>query len=803
VRVSWKWLQEFVEIPITPEELRERLTMAGLEVEALEVIAADFQGVVVGRIARIQEHPHDPRLLLCVVDVGEDRLSIISGARNFKEGDTVPVALPGATLPGGRRIETSVIKGVQSQGMLCSEAELALGPDASGVLILPEVLALGRNLPEALDLEDVILEVAVTPNRGDCLSHLGIAREIAALLRKPLRLPRIGLKELGPSIETLTSVEVRNPELCPRYAARVILNVQISPSPFWLRRRLQTLGFRAINNVVDATNYCMLELGQPLHAFDFEKLGGRRIVVRTAEEGERIVTLDGVERTLAQGMLTIADATVPVAVAGVMGGLESEVTDFTRHLLLESAFFDPVSIRRTSKALGLSTEASYRFERWVDPEGCVRALDRVAALIADLAGGEVARGVVDRDLRARPPRTISLRLKRVEGILGTPVEPREVKGILRALGLKVRGRGGTLEVLVPTFRRDLEREIDLIEEVSRIWGFDRIPVSIPAIRPKPGAASSSLLKVERKAKRLMAAAGFYEAVNFSFTGEEVFDTLKLAPGDPLYQAVRIRNPLSGEGAVLRTSLLPGLLRNVALNESRRMRAARMIRLFEVGRTFHPEGERTLPKESLHLAAVAVGFREEPSWKGSREEVDFYDLKGVLEAIAREFGIMLTFQKEGSVPYFHPTRQAFVSFEGVSLGVIGQVRREVAQGFNLESLPFAFEIDLGLLASLGKEGRTFTPLPKFPAVVRDVALLVPEEAEALAIQRFIEEAGGELVEEVRIFDVYRGEGIPEGKKSLAFSIAFRAVDRTLTDEEVNTLHSQVLNRLQEELGATIR
>ncbi len=802
MRVSWKWLQEFVEIPITPEELRERLTMAGLEVEALEKITADFHRVVVGRIRRIQEHPQDPRLLLCDVDVGKDCLSIVCGAHNIKEGDTVPVALPGATLPGGRRIETSVIKGVQSQGMLCSEAELALGPDASGIMTLPGTLVLGQNLQKALDLEDVILEVAVTPNRGDCLSHLGIAREIAALLRKPLRLPRIRVKERGPSIETLTSVEILNPELCPRYAARVILNVQINPSPFWLRRRLQTLGFRAINNVVDATNYCMLELGQPLHAFDFEKLGGRKIVVRTAREGERIVTLDGVERTLAPGMLTIADATVPVAVAGVMGGLESEVTDFTRHLLLESAFFDPVSIRRTSKALGLSTEASYRFERWVDPEGCIRALDRVAALIADLAGGEVARGVVDQDLRAMPPRTIPLRLKRVEGILGTPVEPREVRRILRALGLRVRGRGRTLEVLVPTFRRDLEREIDLIEEISRIWGFDRIPVSIPAIRPKPAAASSSL-KVERKAKRLMAAAGFYEAVNFSFTGEEVFDTLKLVPEDPLRQAVRIRNPLSGEGAVLRTSLLPGLLRNVALDESRRMRATRMTRLFEVGRTFHPEGERTLPKEGLHLAAVAVGFREEPSWKGSKEQVDFYDLKGVLEAIAREFGITLMFQKGEPVPYFHPTRQAFVSFEGIPLGVIGQVRREVAQGFGLESLPFAFEIDLGLLASLGKEERTFTPLPKFPAVVRDVALLVPEEAEALAIQRFIEEAGGELVEEVKIFDVYRGEGIPEGKKSLAFSIAFRAVDRTLTDEEVNTLHSQVLNRLREELGATIR
>lgn len=802
MKLSWNWLKELVEVPASPEEVAERLTMAGLEVEALERVGSDLQGIVVGQILRLDPHPETERLSLLEVDVESERLPIISGAANIKVGDRVPVALPGSSLPDGRRIEVAEIKGVTSYGMLCSEAELKLGEDQSGIMILPEDLSIGRPLAEALELQDVVLEVAVTPNRGDCLSHLGIAREIAALFGRKLHLPRITVKEKGPPVETLASVEILDPDLCPRYAARIVLDVAIKRSPFWLRRRLSLLGLRPINNVVDATNYVMLERGQPLHAFDYEQLRGRRIVVRRARVGERIVTLDGVERILSEGMLVIADQEAPVAIAGVMGGGESEVKGVTQAVLLESAYFDPLSVRRTAKALGLSTEASFRFERGVDPGGIVKALDRVTQLIAVLSGGKVAQGAIlsgAKDLLKAAPRRISLRVSRLNALLGVDIPREEAASILRRLGLKLQSRGQDVVLAsVPSFRGDLEREIDLIEEVARIWGFERIPIALPKGRLKPSPLLPTL-RAERKAKRIMVSEGYWEAVTFSFTRGEAFDTLRLGQDDPLRKAVKLLNPISEEGSYLRTSLLPGLLRSLALNESRGVRRAK---LFEIGRTFHPKGEGVLPEERLRLAALAYGLREEPSWKGGKEGVDFYDLKGTLEALAQGFGVSFTFEA-GAVPYLHPSRQATVHGDGMFLGVIGQIHRETAEGFGLTALPYGFEIDLDALIRLERAGRRFIPLPRFPAAQRDVAVLVREEEEAGRIQRLISSWGEELVEKVVVFDVYRGEGIPEGYKSLAFSISYRSPQRTLTDEEVNAVHGQILRRLQEELGATIR
>ena len=541
MKLSWNWLREFIEVPASPEEVAERLTMSGLEVEALERVGSNLDGIVVGRILRIDPHPEAERLTFCLVDIGSERLPIVCGATNIQPGDHVPVALPGSSLPDGRRVEAVEIKGVMSYGMLCSERELQLGEDQSGILILPEDLSVGRPLASALELQDTVLEVAVTPNRGDCLSHLGVAREIAALFGGKPRPPRIKVKEEGPPIETLASVEVLDPDLCPRYAARVVLDTSIEPSPFWLRRRLSFLGIRPINNVVDATNSVMLELGQPLHAFDYERLRGRRIVVRRAKAGERIVTLDGLTRALSEQMLVIADAQVPVAIAGVMGGGESEVRGETRAVLLESACFDPLSVRRTAKALGLSTEASFRFERGIDPDGVVKALDRGAQLIAELSGGKVAQGAIlsGKDLRQAPPRTIPLCLSRLNALLGVDVPKKEAASILRRLGLRLKsqGRDGFL-ASVPSFRWDLEREIDLIEEVARIWGFERIPIALPKGRLKPSPLPPAF-RAERKAKRIMASEGYNEAVTFSFTRGEAFDTLRLGQDDPLREAVKL------------------------------------------------------------------------------------------------------------------------------------------------------------------------------------------------------------------------------------------------------------------------
>jgi len=538
----------------------------------------------------------------------------------------------------------------------------------------------------------------------------------------------------------------------------------------------------------------MLELGQPLHAFDYERLRERRIVVRRAQAGEQVVTLDGVKRVLSPEMLVIADASSPVAIAGVMGGAGSEVGPETKTILLESACFNPVSVRRASKALDLTTEASYRFERGIDLEAVIIALDRVTGFIAKLSGGLIVRGALDTGFRQAELRTIQFRLSRAEAILGTKLEKKEVIGILCRLGLGVRSRGrDLLEVSPVSFRRDLEREIDLIEEVARVRGFGMIPLAFPGGKLKPSSPLPSF-KAERRAKRIISALGFYEVVNFSFIGREVFEALRLPEQDPLRRAVKLLNPLSEGETCLRTLLLPSLLRSLAFNESH---GAKRALLFEVGRTYYPTADGSLPEERLKLAAVAAGLREEFYWKGGKEEVDFYDMKGTLEALAQSFGILLSFQAGEPVPYLNPARQSQVFAGGVFLGAVGQLHRVTAEQFSLSSLPYCFEIDLGTLARLERPERRFVPLPKFPAVVRDVALLVPEETQAQEIQRTITKTCGELVEAVRVFDVYRGARIPPGLKSLAFSISYRSSHRTLTDDEVNALHWQVLERLREQ------
>jgi phenylalanyl-tRNA synthetase beta chain len=799
MKVSFNWLRELVEIVLPPAELADRLTMAGIEVEGVEEIRPAFTRMVVGRIQAIDPPPRGEKVSLCRVDVGTAVVPILCGAPNIAVGARVPVALPGAELPDGRQIQEVRIGGERSVGMLCSEKELGLGEDSTGLLVLDETATPGLDLAQALRLHDHILEVAVTANRGDCLSHWGMAREVAALTGGTLRLKAVRPREGTTSIRDLTAVTVKAADLCPRYAARVIQGVRIGPSPFWVRRRLVLSGLRPVNNVVDATNYVLLEMGQPLHAFDHTRLERGRIVVRRAVKGERIVTLDGQERALEPGMLVIADARSPVAIAGVMGGLATEVTGTTRDLLLESALFQPVSVRRTAKALGLSSESSYRFERGVDPQGVDRALDRVAALIVGLAGGRVARGRIDVQAARQKRMSLRVRVERVRQVLGSAVALPEVGRVLKRIQCRVKAQGSrVLAVIPPSHRLDLTREIDLVEEVARLRGFDQIPASRP-VGKVPPAGVSAFWGIERQMRRLLTAWGFQETVNFSFTGEELLDKLRLPADDPRRSALRIRNPLGGE-AVLRSFLLPSLLENLVLNESR---GSREEKFFEIARVFRPQAGAALPVEVRTVALVSAGDRL-PAWWGTKgERVDFYDLRGIVEALAKMVGVSLAFRAGADIPYLHPGQQAEVVLGGDAVGSIGALHPEVVRNFDLRTVPVAMEIDLDRLdRDRNPQGR-YSPLPRYPAVFRDMAVVVPERMRAAEVEGAIRRAGGALVEAVRPFDVYRGEPVPEGKKSLAFSIQYRAVDRTLTDEEVATIHGKILEAVERDLGGVLR
>ncbi len=800
MKVSVNWLSDLVKMDLSPEELADRLTMAGLEVEGCTPIGKEFDGILVGKILSITPHLQSDKLSVCQVDVKTQVIPIVCGATNIGVSDSVPVALPGSFLPNNSRIEKAEIRGELSFGMMCSESELGLGEDVSGIMILPESSRPGEPIASELQLEDWILDISITPNRGDCLSILGIAREVAAILDVPLRPVGGKVHEGKTPIGELTSVQIEDEDLCARYAARVIREVSIAPSPLWIRRRLHTSGIRPISNVVDATNYVMMERGQPLHAFDFEKLKGRRIVVRRARKGETIVTLDGVKRELSPEMLIIGDAEEAVAIAGVMGGSTSEVGAETRNILLESAWFNPLSIRRTSKALGLQSQASYRFERRVDPEGTVRAIDRAAELILGSARGEAAAGVFDAYPRPYSAPVLSLRSRRANRILGTRLSKNRMVAIMKGLQFPtVLKEGEEIQVAVPSFRGDLAREIDLIEEIARIHGFDAISRALPRgiICPKGRSIS---LAIEESIRRLLCASGFFEVINFSFTRPEVFDRLRL-PGDhPLRRVVRLRNPLSEDASILRTFLLPSLLENLRWNENRSLRH---VRIFEIARTFHSSDSRVPPSERTEMTAIAVGQRTDPHWGEEKREVDFFFIKGIVEALGKILGLEWELGRIDS-SYLDLGKAARIEANGHRLGWIGQIHPEVVEGFDVEGVPFGFGLeDLELLSSLCRPERQYSSLPRFPAIIRDVALLVPSSLPSLKVEQLIRRTGGDLVDEIKLFDVYQGDKIPRGYRSLAFSIHYRAGDRTLTDEEVNGIHNNLLEVLKKDLGAEIR
>lgn len=791
MKVSVSWLKEFVDFSLSAEELASRLTDAGLEVENIISMGRDLDKVVVGEIKKISPHPHADKLSVCEVAVGSESLQIVCGATNVVEKAKVPVALIGATLPRGIKIIRSDLRGVDSWGMICSEKELGIGEDEEGIMILDPKLKVGNSLVSALNLEDYILDIAITPNRPDWLSIVGVAREVAALCRTRIKRREVSLHEDGKLAQNMVQVKIEDPQGCPRYAARVIEDVKIKESPFWLKKKLQSAGMRSINNMVDITNLVMLELGHPLHAFDYELFKQKKVVVRRAKDKEKFITLDQVERTLNQEVLLITDGMKPVAIGGIMGGLESEVSPLTRTILLESAYFDPRVIRRGRIFLGIATESSQRFERGADPNGVVKAIDRAGELLESLAGGKVLKGVVDNYPSPIHPVKIILRPQRVNKILSTNLESQQIKNMLCALDLSVK-ENHDLEVEAPTFRPDLAREIDLIEEIARIYGYDNIKTTLRA----GGDLVTKIHwedEISLRIKEFLVGRGFFELITNNLVDPDILN--KLNPDVP---AVTIRNPLSRDLSVLSTTLAYNLLSVVNQNKNH---LEKNLRIFELGKVFITAGEE-LPEERLHLGIAMSGSREPRYWDTKEAEVDPYDLKGILEGLFDCLSSSLELIPGRDI-LFEPDNCFHIKMEGEVIGLIGGVSKAILELFEIKDKVLWAEIDLEKVFSRVPRRKEFSALPKFPPVDRDIAVVVDDKLLSRKIADKIREAGGNMVEEVALFDVFSGQQIPAGKKSLAYAIRYRSPEKTLTDEEVDEIHQKVISELEKSYGAILR
>jgi len=795
MKVSIKWLRNYVDVDLSVDELADKLTMAGLEVDSVEKLDSGLDKVVVGKIVNIRQHPNADKLVLCDVDADAETLKVVCGAPNAREGMAAPLALVGAELPSGMEIRAARVRGETSYGMLCSEKELGFSEDAAGLMELSNQFNAGTPLAEALGLDDTVLDIDLTPNRPDCLSILGVAREVSVITGNPLRKPNIAITEGDREASSLTSVTILDPDLCPRYAARIICGVKVTPSPAWMQQRLEAVGLRGINNVVDVTNYVLMELGHPLHAFDYNLLAENRIVVRTARQGEEIVTIDEETRKLTDDMLVIADAEKPVAVAGVMGGFDSEVTETTTDVLLESAYFNPISIRKTSKALGMHTDASHRFERGMDIEGLITAIDRAAQLIQEIAGGEICKHIVDAYPVKFERQKIRLRPERVNFVLGTDVPRDKMKDILTGLEFEV---SDDWEVAVPTFRPDVTREIDLVEEIARIYGYDNIPFALPT-GDIPLAETNAKAVLREKAKTVMLDCGLTEAINYSFYSPKVFDLIKLPEDSAYRKAMRLKNPISEEQSIMRTTLIPSLLENVRWNINHQVAD---VKLFELSSTYHPQGEGELPCEREEIAGAISGSVGLGTWADPKREVDFFDIKGIVEVLLEELGILEYEVKPTEHSTLHPARNAECYVKGESVGILGEVHLDVLDNYEIQQRVYIFELDFDKLAKLADTKKYFKPISQYPSVSRDIAIIVSSDVTSEESARIIQTAGGELITSVKLFDVYTGKSIPKGKRSLAYSIEFQA-DRTLTDEEVDEIRLKIIGKLEKEIGAELR
>jgi phenylalanyl-tRNA synthetase beta chain len=801
VKILYSWLKEFVDTRLSAAQIQDALTMAGVEVSSCRFLGEGFDHVVVAKILEQRRHPNADKLSLCRVTDGLTEYPIVCGAKNMKAGDVVALARAGAKLPNGAEIKKAKIRGEISEGMLCSEMELGLSEEAAGILILPPESPVGAPLADALGLSDWLLDVEITPNRGDCLSVVGIAREVAAITGEKVVLPSVKLDENGPAISTLAAVTVTDAEHCPRYSARVITGVSIAPSPGRMQRRLSLCGIRPISNIVDITNYLLLELGQPMHAFDLDRLAGGRIDVRRSGVPRRFTTLDGSERDILPEMLLIWDGDGPVAVAGVMGGRNTEVLPTTRRVLFESAHFAPASIRRTSRRLGLSSESSYRFERGVDPGGTMYAADRAVSLLSRFASFEIARGAIDLGGGKDFSRAVTFRPARAGRIMGREYAEKECREVFARLDFPLGEdeEPGRWSVTVPSHRFDIEREIDLVEEVARLTGYDKIPVTYPESGAPDFSADDRFAKIVEDASEFLRVQGFTQAINLSFVAEKEWKRHAPLLGFDPADAIRLENPISDDTTMMRPHLLMGLLHNVASNVRR---FHEDVRLFEAGKAFGKSmAERQF--EEPRMAFVLYGRRLPGNWSGGQAAADFYDAKAVAESVLSFLGAApIHFLPAGSRPFLESGKSAEIMKDGEIVGWVGAVRRELAQALEIPGTTFYGEIRIAAATAIASPAAQYRAMPKFPPVFRDIACILPEYVPVGDVLAMVSELSAEI-ESAAVFDIFTGEKIGEGCKSVAFRVKIQPLDRTLTDADVNSIHTKIVKLLENRFGGKIR
>jgi phenylalanyl-tRNA synthetase beta chain len=792
VKILLSWLKDYIDINESPVKIADALDMAGIEVEAIFQPGKNLKQVVVGQILSKEPHPDADKLSLCTVSVNQPKaLQIVCGATNMKVGDKVPVAMVGAKLPSGFEISKAKIRGVESYGMMCSKKEMGLSEEHEGLFILPETAGVGQDIVKELGMDDVIFDISITPNRGDALSHLGIARELSAIFNIPLHREALGDDAGEGNVADEIDIEIKNPELCPRYGARVVKNIKVGPSPAWLRERLEKIGIRAINNVVDVTNYMMHDIGHPMHAFDLHKIQGKKIIVRPAQGNEKLITLDEQERKLDPSMLVIADQEKPAALAGVMGGLASSVNEETRDILLEAASFEPVSIRKTAKRLGMMSESSYRFERGTNIDNIPIALNEAAKLLKQIAGGQPVAGIFDAYAKPEILEQVRVRTRRVNKIIGISLTPAQIETYLLRLKLETRKDGEDIIVSVPPYRHDLKIEADLIEEIARMYGYNNIPETLPAITSvlKP---PTPLQKLEHRIKQHLVSLGFNQIISYSFIPAELDDAFK--EKKPLL----LRNPLSEDQATMRTNLKWGMydaLRRNILNDEFN------LKLFETGKVFLPAAG-DMSEEHSRLSIGFTGSVNPLDWRRSNEKFDLFTIKGLVQNIGKLLGLKFKFSA-GSCGVYHPTMQMEIACNKLVIGQFGQLHPNFLDNKKMPESIFIAELDLGLIADLETKPVKMQPIPELPAIKRDMALLVPETVNHRDMAKIISDEGRELLEDQHLFDIYTGKGIEKGFRSMAYSLTFRGNNKTLTDDEIQPIMAKIIYRLDQELGTKLR
>jgi len=788
------WLKDYVDIDIDYKKYCDLMTMSGSKVEGYENLFHEITNVVTGKILEIAKHPDADKLVVTKVDVKDEVIQIVTGATNINVNDIVPIALNGSTLPNGIKIKKGKLRGVVSQGMMCSIAELNLTkndfPNAieDGIFIFDKDVEIGKDIKSVLGLDDTVIEFEITSNRPDCFAIKGLALESAVTLNKPYKEEKIQLKEEGKGDSNdYIKVAIKDYDLCKRYAGKIITDVKIQPSPLWMRKRLRDAGVRPINNIVDITNYVMLEYGQPMHAFDLNYLKDNEIIVRRAEDGEIIETLDNEKRKLNSNNLVIADGKKPVAVAGVMGGANSEVVDETKTILFESANFDGTNVRLTAKQLGLRTESSSRFEKGLDPYNVLDALLRACQLVEEIGAGKVAKGIIDNYKELPKNKVVEFRPKKMNEFLGTEIPSKKMIEILELLKFKVDT--DKMEITVPTNRSDIETWADISEEIVRFYGYNNIKSSMLSGKQATQGKKTYKQNIKDIIKNTMIAAGLMETYTYSFTSRKVFDKLNLDESSTLRKTVNIINPLGEDFSIMRTTTVPEMLQVVAHNYNRRISEGMF---FETAYTYHPIENEKLPHEKSVLTIGLYG------------NIDFYLLKGVCVALFETLGIEnVEYKPEENNSIYHPGRCAKMIFEGQELGIIGEIHPDVSKNFETPKRTYIGQISIDALYEFANLSISYKSLPKYPEMERDLAFVVDEKILAYDIERAIKANGGKLLEKISLFDVYKGEQVSEGKKSMAYSLIFRAKDRTLTDDEVNKALDKILRKLKEEYGVELR